>query len=112
MLGLSRIFAALTISCSVTNSLSRPLAMVPPPFMTGAGFCASSALRQRECPFRNAGIGGKLGPTNTRRKHGKPVGGDTQERHGGYPRKTHQRFHRRRDRRRRPPPAAEPRPVQ
>jgi hypothetical protein len=29
-LGLSRIFAALTISCSVANSLSRPLAMVPP----------------------------------------------------------------------------------
>src|SRR5260370_11279006 len=62
MLGLSRIFAALTISCSVANSLSRPLAMVPPTRETGAGFCASTGPRQTRGPFRNAAIGARLSP--------------------------------------------------
>src|ERR1700722_14817433 len=122
MLGLRRIFAALTISCSVTNSLSRPLAMIPPRFWTGVGFCASTGPRQMRRftstrgPFRNAAIGARLDPTKKGKKHGKPVcrggGGGAQERRGGNPRKAHQRLHRRRDRRRRPPPAAKPGPVQ
>src|SRR5882757_5948834 len=102
MLGLSRIFAALTISCSVANSLSRPLAMVPPGLVKQVSVLARPQGRVKRDrftstrgPFRNAAIGARLSPTNNRRKHGKPVGGGAQERDSGNPCPTYQRLHRR-----------------